>query len=140
MYVNKIPQKKHIFPPTVQELFNCDEEMKTRMENISFKHTEAVSDKGSLFQGHAVNVKSSQDVRAAYRKIKLLYPESDHIILAYAVKNYTGHHDHGEHMAGSKILQVLLNRGRNNTVLFITREYGGAQLGQCRFIHIECVA
>ena len=140
LFVNKVAQKQHVQPPTVQEIFNCDLDCTDRMDRIDFVHSTAILDKKSTFTGHAARVKSSKDVNAAYTKICRLYPESDHIILAYAVKNYTGSHDHGEHSAGSRILNILTQRGMNNTVLFVTREFGGIHLGHRRFLHIERAA
>ena len=140
LFIKNVPQKQHIFPPSVKDIFNIDPEMRDRMNQIQLVHSDAISEKSSHFVGHAARVKNSKDVNAAYKKVRLLYPESDHIILVYAVKNYTGHHDHGEFAAGSRILQILLQRGMNDTVLFVTRDYGGIQLGQRRFIHIENAA
>ena len=49
-----------------------------------------ITDRKSRFTGHATRVKGTKDVAAAYKKIELLYPESDHIMVAYLVKTYTG--------------------------------------------------
>ena len=137
LYVNNIPQKKHIYPPTVQDVFNCDRETRDRINGIKFVHTGMISNKGSHFRGHATHVRNSKDVNAVYIKLHQLYPESDHLILAYSVKSYTGHHDHGEHTAGSKILQILLQKKMNNVAVFVTWDYGGIHIGQRRFLHIE---
>ena len=103
LYINKVPQKKHITPPTVQKMFNCDNDTQTRLENVEFAHTDAVNDKGNIFRGHAAHIKSSKDVNAAYIKLRLLYPECNHHIMAYVVKQHTGFHDAGEHSAGARI-------------------------------------
>ena len=140
LYVNKVPQKQHIFPPTVQDLFNTPPNTHEKLDKISFEHTEEITDKGSVFRAHTLKVQNSTDVRLAYKKLKLLFPESNHIMLAYAVKTYVGSHDDGEHGSGKKILSILTNSGRNNTAISVTREYGGAHLGQRRFLHIEKAA
>ena len=137
LYINKIPQKKYITPPMVHDIFCCDRDTIGRMEKINFSHSMEVTDKGSRFIGHAARVKNSKDVAAAYRKIRLLYPESDHIMVTYSSRSYTGYHDDGEHGAGTKMLQALLHKGMKDVVVFVSREYGGAQLGQRRFLHIE---
>ena len=140
LYINKVAQKKHVFPPKAQDVLNCDKEMRSKMEKLELVHTEAIRDKGSLFRGHAVRVRNSGEVNAAYVKMRMLYQESDHIMMGYSVKQYTGHHDNGEHTAGRKILQVLMQKGHINTAVFVTREHGGPQLGPRRFIHIESAA
>ena len=110
------------------------------IEHIPMVHAEATTEKHSTFRGHAVHAKSTKEVRMAYQKLRLLYPESDHIMLAYNVKGHTGHHDHREYGASRKMLQILSNRGMNNTAVFITREYGGIQLGLRCFLFIEGAA
>ena len=60
-------------------------------------------------------------------------------MLAYAVKTYVGHHDNGEHGAGSRMLNMLTQQGATNTAVFVTRDYGGIHLGQRRFLYIDKV-
>ena len=144
LYVNKVPQKQHIFPPppppTVQEIFNTDIETKQKMENIELFHSMTVREKQSSFTGHIARVKNSSEIRLAYRKMRLHYPECDHIMMDNIVKSFTGHHDHGEYGTGAKIVTCLAQRGLVDTVLFVTREYGGIHLGPRRFAIIEKVA
>ena len=107
---------------------------------MHFNHSDVVIDKGSSFKGHAIRVSSTAEIRLAYRKLKLMYPESNHIMMAYAVKTYTGHQDNGEFGAGKRLEQILATRGDRNLAIFVTREYGGFHLGIRRFLHIESVA
>ena len=125
LYINKVPQKKHITPPTVQEMYEIDSEMQA---------------KSSVFRAVALRVKNAKDVHLAYKKAKQLFPESDHIVIGYAVKTYTGFHDNGEHAAGKCLLQLLLDRCQNDTVIFLARKFGGIHLGQRHFMYIEKVA
>ena len=74
------------------------------------------------------------------REIKQLFPDSDHILMAYKLRNYSGHHDDGEFGASSKLEQMLLSSAKENLVVFVSRVYGGIQLGQCRHVLIEKVA
>ena len=140
LYINKVAQKQHIQSPSVQDIFNMNVEDENRMEDLTIKHTEAIVDKGSVFRGHALKVHNSREVRLAYAKLRLLFPESNHIILSYAVKTYTGFNDNGEYGAGKRILKILENSKKSNVAVFVTREYGGTHLGPRRFVHIEKVA
>ena len=97
----------------------------------------AITEKSSKFVGHAYRVKSNSDVKLAYKKVKLLYPESDNIPMAYSFKQYYGYHDDGEHGAGFKLEKLLKDRGTKNTAIFVTRDFGGIHLGPRRFLHIE---
>ena len=139
LYLNKVPQKKHLHPPTVKDMLNVNPESREKIENLQTFHSVAINDKGSIFRGHAVHVKSSQEVKLAYNRIRLLYPESDHVMVAYHIKSHWGYHDHGEHGAGVKLQKILENRSINNIAVFVTREYGGIHLGPRHFLHIEKV-
>ena len=102
LYINKKPQRKHVNPPNLQEVFNCDRDTEIKINKVVFSHTTEVVDKRSRFAGHAARIQNTSEIIAAYKKIKLLYPESDHIMLAYVMRDFTGAHDNGEHGAGSK--------------------------------------
>ena len=72
-----------------------------------------------------------------HAKLKLLYPESDHIMLGYTVKTFAGHQDNSEYGAGKKILQTLLKMGHNNTAVFVSKDFGGIHLGPQHHLFIE---
>ena len=111
LVVNNVPQKQHIFPPTVQQVFSLPHQELEKLDQIKLVHTAVTEEKHSRFRGHACRAKSTQEVKMAYQKLCLLYPESDHIMLAYAVKTYMGHHNNREYGASRKMLQILSNRG-----------------------------
>ena len=110
------------------------------MERMNFVHTNETAEKGSTFQGHAIRMKNAKDFKIGYCKVRALYPDSDHVMMAYVVKGYTGHCDHGEFGAGKRLLNILQSQNYSDVAVFMTREYGGIQFGQCRFMYIERVA
>ena len=141
LIINNVPQKTHVFPPTVCEIFNIDENTQLRMDKMELFESTVIKDKQSSFKGHAFSVKSVMDVRMAYRKIKQMYPEADHAMMAYTKKGvHVGHHHDGEYGAGAKLLQLLLDRGANNMMVLVIHIFGGIKLGPRRFIHIERAA
>ena len=103
LYLNKVPQKQHITAPTVQDIFNIDRVTEQKINSLKGVYTSEISEKSSKFVGHAFKVHTPTDVRLAYRKVRLLFPESDNIPMAYKVKEYSGYHDDREHGAGCKI-------------------------------------
>ena len=121
-------------------MLNIDVDMQEKIDAIVLQQSEVITDKNSHFKGHAVKINNSDDIKLAYKKLKMMYPESNHIVMAYTLKKYTGNHDDGEYGASKKLLQWLLNRGYPNIAVFVTREYGGVHLGQRRFLHIEKAA
>ena len=140
LYVNKKPQRQHIFPLTVQEMFNITAEEQRKIDAIELSQSDVIVDKGGSFKGFALKVNGATEIRLAYKKLRQLYPESNHIMLAYTGKAYTGSQDDGEYTAGYKLLNILSASTRKNTALFVTREYGVVHLGPRRFLHIEKVA
>ena len=60
-------------------------------------------------------------------------------MMAYSLKQFTGHEDHGEFGASKRILKILTDRRMLNTAVFIARTFGGIPLGPRRFMHIEKV-
>ena len=136
--LDKVPQKQFVTPPTIIEVFNCTKEDRKKIDKIKVHDSSVVTEKKSSFRGFAVWVKNTVDVRLAYKKLKTLYPESDHIMMAYTVKNFSGNQDDGEFGASKRLLELLGDR--KNLAIFVAREYGCTHLGQRRFIYIDKVA
>ena len=139
LYVNNVAQKKYVVPPTATEILNVEPDQQQKMNELQVSHSEFECEKGSSFSGHAVRVKNTTEIKLAYRKVCAMFPESDHVMMAYNVKTFTGYHDDGEFGAAKRILNILQSVNMPNTVVFVTREYGGFQLGQRRFMYIERV-
>ena len=140
LYVNKVVQRQYIQTPSVQDMFNISNEDISKMDKLQFCSSDVITDKKSHFRGHAIKVQNTAAIKLAYTRLRLLYPECNHVMMGYAIKTYVGFQDHGEYGAGKRLQKMLMSTGRNNTALFITREYGGIHLGVRRFIHIEQVA
>ena len=88
-----------------------------------------------------MKAKSANEVKLAYKKAKQLFPDSDHIVMAYTFKTYTGWQDNLEYGAGKKLLELIKDHDKHhNTVLFITRKTTGMYLGPRRFMYIQKVA
>ena len=140
LYVNNKPQTTYIFPPTVQDMYEITPEQQKKIDEMTYVFSNKEEEKGSTFRVVAMHVKATSEVKLAYKKTRQLFPESDHIIMAYKVKSFEGYHDNGEHGAGTKVLQLLNDRTQENTVVFVTRKYGGLHLVQRRFMYIQSVA
>ena len=133
--------KRSIFsPPTCTDLFTTDAETQDKMDSLPLIQSPSVIEKSSVFTGFAFIVNNSTDIQLAYRRVKQLIPDSDHIIMAYAVKQHMGDHDNGEHAAGRRLSAILADRNLNNVAVFVSRVYGGIPLGPRRFWFIEKTA
>ena len=140
LVINGKPKKQHIYPPTVQEMYNIDEQEFIKIDKIKLVPSETITEKSSAFTGYAANIQNSTDIKLAYKKVKLMHPEADHLMIAYTLKQHVGRHDCGEHGASKRLAAILKDRNTKNTVVFVARTYGGIPLGPRRFLHIEKVA
>ena len=140
LYIGGEMQKKYIFPPSVRELFQINNATQRRIDALKNTQSNTSYEKSSEFTAYAFRVGNAVETRLAYKKCKQLSPEADHIMMAYKVKQYSGHQDDGEHRAGKRLLNILEDRQAKDTAIFVARVYGGIPLGQKRFAYIEKAA
>ncbi|KAJ2938420.1 hypothetical protein O0L34_g13337 [Tuta absoluta] len=102
-------------------------------------HGATIKDRKSSFQGHAAEVHSIDDINAVLatlmqnRKIH----DATHNVLAYRIENVEGCDDDGEAHAGARLLRLLQILDQRNTLVVVSRWFGGIQLGPDRFRHIN---
>ncbi|XP_022837657.1 protein IMPACT-like [Spodoptera litura] len=110
-------------------------------------HGEVIVDRKSIFQGHAAEVHSIDDVNAVLTKLKMNKKicNATHNMYAYRIERKTGKgnsilqdcDDDGEAHAGGRMLHLLQILDQKNTLVVVSRWYGGIQLGPDRFRHIN---
>ena len=102
-------------------------------------HTPPEHLQGSSFQGHRVHITNQDEIVPA---LHALYSDAriaraTHNIYAYRLKTPSGHLEHyeddGEWGAGSKLLDLLKANHIEDTLVCVTRWYGGTHLGKARF-------
>lgn len=136
-------KKKDVKPVAVETLdlnlldINCPE----------ITHGEVIADRKSTFQGHAAEVHSLEDVNAVLTKLKLnkKFLNATHNMYAYRIERKTSKgtsilqdcDDDGEAHAGGRMLHLLQILDQKNTLVVVSRWYGGIQLGPDRFRHIN---
>lgn len=90
-------------------------------------------EKKSVFIASAFVVQSAEDAENAVLKIKKQYPDATHHCYAYALKSgsYRRFNDDGEPSgtAGMPILNVIERLSLSNTLVVVTRYFGGIKLG-----------
>lgn len=100
--------------------------------------------RNSEFIALATKMSTVQQVQQAYVAAAQRYPSSDHIMMAYALKENeqlkVGSCDDREYGAGAKLHNVLFEHKARNTAIFVLRKYGGVHLGFNHFGIIENVA
>jgi putative IMPACT (imprinted ancient) family translation regulator len=110
-------------------------------------HSARLTDRKSVFQGHAASVSSPAEARAVLDALQAVnkIARADHHMYAFACVDSAGqthyeHDDDGEKPAGLHLAQLLQHMHRDNTMVVVTRWFGGVQIGADRFRHIRAVA
>ena len=136
LYINNVPQKPKVLPPTPTDVFNLSDAERQVAMNLKFAESRELRDKSSIFKAYAKPVNSLMEVRKAYTAIRMWHAEADHVMAAYVVPEAQGHCDDGENSAGLKLENQLEEADKKNVVVFVTRVYGYQHLGARRFINI----
>ena len=121
-------------------------DMTQSSEDIKIHHTDITTAQGSGFQGHLATI---NNVNQKDHILHSLYANQQtaratHNIWALRIKdgdNYiTTWEDDGEYHAGRLLADVLETSGVENTMLIVSRWYGGTHMGPKRFANIKKVA
>ncbi|GFS90382.1 protein IMPACT [Nephila pilipes] len=110
-------------------------------------HGEIITDRKSVFQGHAaavLSVEQAKNVLIELKKNKKI-ATATHNIMAYRITHDTKYaiqdcDDDGESRGGSTLLHLLQILDLKNVVVIVSRWYGGIHLGPDRFKHISNAA
>lgn len=136
--INNEPYQKKVSPPSAAEILRLDpaEIQATNKAPTVFGDTDLIQ--GSEFISYAAKVKTIEEVRVAYRKLRVRYPDASHIVSAFRLNPPNGPFnqeasDDGEHAGGRCILNVLEEQGVVDVAVFIIRFYGGTHIGAVRF-------
>ena len=106
------------------------------------QRSEKVQFKKCKFQAHLYKIETTTDVQHCLNHIvenKKVAKASHPHIFAYRLSCgesgavSTGFDDDGESGAGKRLLALLENRDLENTLIAVTRWYGGSHLGGARF-------
>ena len=108
-----------------------------------------ISDRGSHFQAHAISIKYNSDIKKylEYLKDHNKIEKATHNIYAYRFNDMKckgilseGFDDDGENDAGIRLLGILQKMKVNNILMVVSRWFGGTNLGNDRFKHINDLA
>ena len=90
-------------------------------------------DRKSIFIGEAFPVTSEEEALAFIDSIKKKYPDARHHVYAYLVRDNSimRFSDDGEPQgtAGMPVLDIIRKNGLTDTVIVVTRYFGGTLLG-----------
>ncbi len=103
-------------------------------KTIRKEASDEFEEKKSTFIGHVKRVSSEEEAREFINKIKTLHREARHNVYAYVIGENQGiqrYSDDGEPQGtgGIPILEVIKKSGITDTVIVVTRYFGGILLG-----------
>ena len=134
---NELYVKKVVEPKPEDFLKLSTEEVKDIM-STKIEVGKQISEMSSTFTGYSIKVKTHQQIRRAYTKMKLGFPGARHIMCGYRIEGPEKHFtedacDDGEHAGGQVILNYLTSSRIMNCAIFVVRQYGGTKIGKKRF-------
>jgi hypothetical protein len=138
--VNGQKFKDTVQPPNPEEILYMNRDTRSAIKNIEFVTTRSVNIANSKFQLYAVSIYSPEQCRIAYKAISSIpqVASKTHLISAYHLStDEMGWQDDGDYGLGRFLLRSMQEKQLDDTVCFLTREYGGVHIGQKRFSVIE---
>lgn len=136
LYINDKLHEQKVLPPRPLDIFVSTEDQRY-MDAIDFTISKPRTQNLSQFIGLATKVQTIDQVQAAYRKVRQMYPSYDHAMMAYKLSDEDeGYQDDGEHASGMKIQTSILERRCSSIALFVVRNFGGIHIGPQRF---DCI-
>ena len=140
--VNNEVVKAKITPPTKADILRLDEVELEEVRAIKLVPGPSHMEKGNEFMSYAVKVKTLNQVRKAYTKIRVKHADALHISCGYRLDNPIGPYrqeavDDRDCGMGRAILRSLKEQETNEMAVFIVRYYSGVHLGKRRFEIVE---
>lgn len=136
--INNEPYKKKVKTPNAAEILRLDDNELLSVKQVALYEGGTREEKGSEFLAFAAKCQSAEDVRQAYRKLKIKYADASHITSAHRLSPPNGPYnqeamDDGEHGMGRVLLKLLQEQKVTNVAVFVLRYYGGTHIGSARF-------
>ena len=136
--VNSEILKPKVQPPMYAEILRKTEQELEVLKAIKMVNGPEHLEKGSEYYTHICKVTKEEDVRQAYRKMRIKYADAMHITCAYRLNNPIGPYrqqaiDDQDHGVGRSLLKVMKSKEVTNLCCFLVRYYRGVHLGKRKF-------
>ena len=138
LHINNEPYSKKITAPNAKSLLKMEKEDICEVKEITVAGGYSETEGGSRFIGYACRATDLQKVRKAYLHMKRAHADSNHVTMAYRLSSINKAYDEDyvddrEFKAGRKILNLMIQKDCQATVVFMVRYYGGKHIGAKRF-------
>lgn len=136
--INEEQYSKAIRNPTARDLIQPDDALFQKAEELDIVLGDTKHQDKSKFISYAVAVEDTEDIQAAYVKLKMKFADATHISCAFHLPGANtplnqDYIDDGEFGCGRVMLNTLKEEQYMNMAIFIVRYYGGVHLGNIRF-------
>ena len=136
---------KRVVEPTPSDFIGLEETELKMIMATKIQPGKQITLENSVFTGYGIKATTHSEIRRAYIKMKLGFPEARHIMCGYRIPGMETHYtedscDDGEFAGGQAILNQLQTKGYKNLAVFVVRQYGGTRLGKKRFDIIKQAA
>ena len=137
MYANNQLVVPKVLPPTAAEILHLSLDERQVIKAVKLAEGKHHAEQGSEFYSFAVKVKSVQEVKKAYMKVRIKHADATHVCCAYRLDKPNGPFkqesiDDGEIGASRVMMQVMKEKEVTQTAVFVVRHYGGKHLGKRR--------
>ena len=127
-----------IQPAPVKDFLLMTKTQEEALEGIALTSGPKKTKEKSSFLSFASEVRSINEVKEVYRKLKTEHRMATHIIGAYRIFgqdhfSLQSFCDDGEHGGGRRMLNILKEEGLFNVAVFIVRYKDGHNIGKARF-------
>ena len=143
-FVNGEMQPDPVYVPSPQDLLCLSLEDRELLDNIVFEESAPYTLSDSTFKAFSSPISSYEDVKSAYKKIKLDNIYASHIMIACSFKSGASYEmfscDDGEDGGGLTLEKIILSTQFNGYALFVIRWKLGGNMGARWFRCIESVA
>lgn len=131
LHINNVPYQRKVKPPKAAEILRLDTDELESVRRAPTVFGASQMQGGSEFISYASKVSSVEEVRVAYRKLRVKYADAAHIVSAYRLNPPNGPfnqeaNDDGEHSAGRVLLSLLQEENITEVALFRVRFLGAS--------------
>lgn len=143
--IDSRPYKRKVNAPSAAEVLKLDYDELCQVKQCQTVYGDSRDLEDSEFISYAMKASKPEDVRLAYRKLRIKYADATHIISAHRFNPPNGPinqeaTDDGEWGGGRCLLKCLQDLKLVNVAVFIIRYYGGKHVGVARFELMEKLA
>ena len=134
--------RQKVLPPTLKDLVNLTPKELDAILKMDVQGPSKTTKDMSIFSGYMARVQTHQQIRQLYTKIRLMEPDSRHVVCAYSIPGGEDYYckdfcDDDEPGAGQILLDYIKQKGYDEIAIFVSRKFGESKWGTRDLTAIE---